>query len=66
MASFAAVVTDEGATNVQIQYREQGASEWNTVTAEKQSDNLTYIAQSLSPWTEGYDNGKPRRCAGPR
>ena len=65
MASFAAVVTDEGATNVQIQYREQGASEWNTVTAEKQSDNLTYIAQSLSPWTEGYDNGNGKTIYDP-
>ena len=65
MASFAAVVTDEAATNVQIQYREQGASEWNTVTAEKQSDNLTYIAQSLSPWTEGYDNGNGKTIYDP-
>lgn len=57
MANFAAVVTKENASTVQIRYRKQGAAEWNIVDAEKQSDNLTYKAVSLSPWTVGYDNG---------
>lgn len=57
MANFAAVVTEENASTVQIRYRKQGAAEWNVVDAEKQSDNLTYKAVSLSPWTVGYGNG---------